>query len=279
MDNRQESFGKLALGLVLATFGVLAILFTLLPAVFAGAQPAPGDTVTVTNGSNAGNDAAVIDIGDVLTVSGNYEVQAGASVTVEDDDGTQGTFTDGVNATITANGELIITVTGAPTGVTGGNLIAVDGVTVVSTTGVSDATDVDATDVDATDVDATDVDVDATDVDATDVDVDATDVDATDVDVTDVDVTDVDVTDVDVTDDATDDQYGDDVTDDVDDGDVADDTVDDDVADDASDVLDDTVPDKPLPNTGGMPLSVLIVGFALVCGGSVILRSGIRRKE
>ncbi|MBA3425446.1 MAG: hypothetical protein H0U04_13100 [Rubrobacter sp.] len=262
MDNRQESFGKLALGLVLATFGVLAILFTLLPAVFAGAQPAPGDTVTVTNGSNAGNDAAVIDIGDVLTVSGNYEVQAGASVTVEDDDGTQGTFTDGVNATITANGELIITVTGAPTGVTGGNLIAVDGVTVVSTTGVSDATD-----------------VDATDVDATDVDVDATDVDATDVDVTDVDVTDVDVTDVDVTDDATDDQYGDDVTDDVDDGDVADDTVDDDVADDASDVLDDTVPDKPLPNTGGMPLSVLIVGFALVCGGSVILRSGIRRKE
>jgi hypothetical protein len=50
-------------------------------------------------------------------------------------------------------------------------------------------------------------------------------------------------------------------------------------------VINDTVPDKPLPNTGGMPLSglplsgLLLVSFALVCGGSVVLRSGIRRKE
>jgi len=214
-------------GVALLVVGAVLVAYMVLLAAAAGAQPAPGDAVTVTNGSDAGNDATVIDSGDVLTVSGNYEVQAGASITVEDGDGTQGTFTDGVNATITANGELTITVTGDPTAVSGGDgTLGVEGVTVVSTTGVSDATD--------------------------------------------VDVTDVDVTDVDVTDDATDDQYGDD---------VADDTVDDDVADDASDVLDDTVPDKPLPNTGGMPLSVLIVGFALVCGGSVILRSGIRRKE
>lgn len=54
----------------------------------------------------------------------------------------------------------------------------------------------------------------------------------------------------------------------------------DDAGDDNDDVIDDSVPDKPLPNTGGMPLSgLLIVGFALVCGGAVVSRSGIRREE
>ena len=31
------------------------------------------------------------------------------------------------------------------------------------------------------------------------------------------------------------------------------------------------IPKKPLPPTGGIPL-VLLVGFALICGGAAILR-------
>lgn len=39
------------------------------------------------------------------------------------------------------------------------------------------------------------------------------------------------------------------------------------------DVINSTVPNQKLPDTGGMPLSgLLIVGFALICTGSAILR-------
>jgi hypothetical protein len=43
-------------------------------------------------------------------------------------------------------------------------------------------------------------------------------------------------------------------------------------------VIDDTIPGKPLPHTGGIP-PILIAGFALLCAGSVILRAGIRRED
>ena len=39
------------------------------------------------------------------------------------------------------------------------------------------------------------------------------------------------------------------------------------------DVIDSTVPNQKLPDTGGVPLSgLLLVGFALICTGSAILR-------
>lgn len=74
---------------------------------------------------------------------------------------------------------------------------------------------------------------------------------------------------------ASDDQYDDGNGDDT----TGDDTTGDDTTGDTTDVTEDdgviqeTIPNQKLPDTGGMPLSgLLVVGFALICAGSAILR-------
>jgi len=75
-----------------------------------------------------------------MSFAGNLTAAPGASVVLQDADGTQATFVDGKNARITSrDGILRVTVTGAPINVSGG-----DGVfepsscsTLIATTGVS----------------------------------------------------------------------------------------------------------------------------------------------
>jgi hypothetical protein len=92
----------------------------------------------------------VVDAGDVLSIAGNFELMASGtvSVTVEDEDGTQGTFEDGVNAEITQqeDGSLLITVTGDPIPVDGAggedDVLDAAGLTGVSSEGISCADEV-----------------------------------------------------------------------------------------------------------------------------------------
>ena len=50
--------------------------------------------------------------------------------------------------------------------------------------------------------------------------------------------------------------------------------------DSQDDVIDDTISDQPLPNTGGAPLLVLAVSSLFIVGGGFLfLRSTIRRSE
>lgn len=49
---------------------------------------------------------------------------------------------------------------------------------------------------------------------------------------------------------------------------------------DPADVVDGTIPDKPLPDTGGLPLAGLVViGLALVGIGGSIVRAGVERRS
>lgn len=69
------------------------------------------------------DDDNTVNEDDVLIIDDrDYEASRGASVTIEDKDGTQGTFVDGRNAriTITADGALRIEVTDDPIGLNGG---------------------------------------------------------------------------------------------------------------------------------------------------------------
>ena len=92
----------------------------------------------------------VVDAGDVLLIAGNFELAASGtvSVTLEDEDGTQGTFEDGVNAEITQqeDGSLLITVTGDPIPVDGAggedDVLDTAGLTGVSSEGISCADEV-----------------------------------------------------------------------------------------------------------------------------------------
>ena len=62
----------------------------------------------------------VANEGDQLRVDGDFKIQPGASVTVEDADGTRGTAIDGVDAKI-VQGSIDITLMGTPNNVTGGD--------------------------------------------------------------------------------------------------------------------------------------------------------------
>src|SRR5918992_6263755 len=92
----------------------------------------------------------VVDAGDVLLIAGNFELAASGtvSVTLEDEDGTQGTFEDGVNAEITQqeDGSLLITVTGDPIPVDGAggedDVLDTAGLTGVSSEGITCADEV-----------------------------------------------------------------------------------------------------------------------------------------
>lgn len=93
--------------------------------------PAAGAQCTVS-----GDADGVVNSGDTVVCEGEYSIAEGSSVTLEDSDGTQGTFVDGENANIT-EGSIIIDVTGEPAGVVGGNgVLNTDGLFVVATTGI-----------------------------------------------------------------------------------------------------------------------------------------------
>jgi len=107
----------------------------------------PVGGVAIVVDESLGTTPDVVDAGDVLSIAGDFELAASGtiSVTVQDTDGTQGTFEDGVNAEITqeADGSLLITVTGEPIGVTGGDsVLNTTGLVGVSSEGITCADEV-----------------------------------------------------------------------------------------------------------------------------------------
>jgi hypothetical protein len=105
----------------------------------------PVEGAAIEADESLGTTLDAVDAGDVLSIAGNFELAATVSVTVEDEDGTQGTFEDGVNAEITQqeDGSLLITVTGEPIGVAGGDsVLNTTGLTGVSSQGISCADEV-----------------------------------------------------------------------------------------------------------------------------------------
>lgn len=103
----------------------------------APAGPLAGEPVTVLNDTDG-----VVGPGDVLVIEGDYVIADGASVTLQDSDGTQGTLIDDQNAVIT-EGSVVITVTDFPIiNVPGANgVLNTDGLFVVATTGIALADD------------------------------------------------------------------------------------------------------------------------------------------
>jgi cell wall-associated NlpC family hydrolase/peptidoglycan hydrolase CwlO-like protein len=83
------------------------------------------------------NDAGgVVGKGAQLRVEGDFSISPGASVTLQDADGTTGTATDGLNAGIT-EGSIVIDVTASLSDVTGGDgQLATEGLQVVDMTGI-----------------------------------------------------------------------------------------------------------------------------------------------
>src|SRR5918992_294401 len=107
----------------------------------------PVEGAAIEADESLGTTLDVVDAGDVLLIAGNFELAASGtvSVTVEDEDGTQGTFEDGANAEITQqeDGSLLITVTGDPIGVAGGDsVLNTTGLTGVSSEGITCADEV-----------------------------------------------------------------------------------------------------------------------------------------
>jgi hypothetical protein len=81
----------------------------------------------------------LLNAGDSVTFGGNFSVAPGASVVIEDADGTQGLLVDGVNANISEGaGGITIVVTGEPMNVVGGDGVMSDVVcdSIVTTTGI-----------------------------------------------------------------------------------------------------------------------------------------------
>lgn len=94
--------------------------------------PATGAQCTV-----AGDTDGVVNAGDTITCAGDYQISGGASVVLQDADGTRGTFVDGQNATIT-EGSIDIAVKADPFDVNGGNgVLNTKGLFVVATTGIT----------------------------------------------------------------------------------------------------------------------------------------------
>jgi hypothetical protein len=96
--------------------------------------PVAGEEVVLMDDNRVGGE-------DVLLIEGAYELDDGASLTLEDADGTSGTLTDGENATITADGEkLKIEATGRPADLSGGDgELSSDGLTVAGSEGARQA--------------------------------------------------------------------------------------------------------------------------------------------
>ncbi len=110
-------------------------------------NPVGGVEIVSTDDTNV---QGVVDIGDVLSITGNFELAASGtiSVTVQDTDGTQGTFENGVNVEITQQGDgsLLITVMDDPINVAGGdNVLSTTGLEGVSSEGITCAEEVEGT--------------------------------------------------------------------------------------------------------------------------------------
>lgn len=139
---------KLTLRMTLAL--AVAVVVALSWSAVAGAQSAddqydepvaPTGPAAEAQCSVSGDTDGVVNSGDVVACAGDYVIAEGASVTLQDSDGTQGTFIDGQNAEIT-EGSIIIAVAGDPLNVVGGNVVLnTEGLFVVATTGVSAAGD------------------------------------------------------------------------------------------------------------------------------------------
>jgi hypothetical protein len=105
----------------------------------------PVEGAAIEADESLGTTLDVVDAGDVLSIAGDFELAASGtvSVTVEDEDGTQGTFEDGVNAEITQeeDGSLLITVSGDPIPVDGAggedDVLDTTGLTGVSSEGIT----------------------------------------------------------------------------------------------------------------------------------------------
>ncbi|MEW6636301.1 MAG: hypothetical protein AB1425_05745 [Actinomycetota bacterium] len=87
------------------------------------------------------SDDGLLNAGDLIVFPGGFSVAPGASVVLEDADGTQGTLIDGVNAEIAGGGGISLAVTGDPLNVAGGDGVLSDEVcdSIVTTTGVAGA--------------------------------------------------------------------------------------------------------------------------------------------
>ncbi len=72
-----------------------------------------------------------------MYVEGEFSIEPGSSVTLQDADGTRGTVTDGSNAKI-VEGSIDTTVTGTPSGVSGSDgQLATEGLEIVDTSGIT----------------------------------------------------------------------------------------------------------------------------------------------
>lgn len=83
----------------------------------------------------------LLNAGDFVSFQGSFSVAPGASLVLEDADGTQGTLIDGENAEISAgeNGNIELLLSGLPLNVVGGDGVVSSDVcdSVVTTTGIS----------------------------------------------------------------------------------------------------------------------------------------------
>lgn len=103
------------------------------------APTAPSGPAAESQCTVSGDTNGVVDSGDQIVCAGSYDIASGSSVVLQDSDGTQGTFIDGTNATIT-EGSIDIAVTGAPLNVAAGNgVLNTKGLFVVATTGITAA--------------------------------------------------------------------------------------------------------------------------------------------
>lgn len=131
----------------------LATAFALIWTTAAHAQQSAGDqyaVLTAASGPAAGlscsmiqaNGDGLLDEGDTVMFPGDFSVASGASVVIDDADGTQGTLIDGDNAQISeGDGSIEIALTGDPINVAGGDGVLSEKVcnSIVATTGVSAA--------------------------------------------------------------------------------------------------------------------------------------------
>lgn len=89
------------------------------------------------------SDDDLLNAGDTASFEGDFSIAPGASLILEDADGTQGTLIDGENAEISSgdNGNIEVAVTGDPLNVVGGDGVLGADVCnpVVTTTGITDA--------------------------------------------------------------------------------------------------------------------------------------------
>ena len=105
-----------------------------------GTPQSDGGAMEDMNCSYIESDDGVLNAGDVVVYPGGFEVVQGASVTLDDADGTVGTLVDGENAQISADADsLTVAVTGDPINVSGGDGVMNDTVcnSIVASTGIS----------------------------------------------------------------------------------------------------------------------------------------------